>query len=664
MPLLVECYDVRLMQLRLQARIKADVEAAVRNLWDIETPEIILNQTPKVEFGELATPLCLGLAKKLKKSPRAIAEELAPRLQVDGIQRVEVAGPGYINFFLDRPETLRRSMDEFPAGRFDGLGHSGGKVIVEHTNINPNKAAHIGHLRNAVIGDTFVRILQFAGREVEIQNYIDNTGVQVADVIVGFIHIEKRSLAEVRALIKHPGRKFDYYCWDLYAKAADFYENEDPEHKTRAQTLREIEEGDNETADMAEAVAMKIVRRHLATMGRINVGYDVLPRESDILHLKFWDRAFQLLKDRKAIFFEESGKNEGCWVMRLEGDSGDEDKIIVRSNGTVTYVGKDIAYQLWKLGLLERDFNYEVFEARPDRAPVWVTTSESGDAEHPHFGNGQSVYNVIDVRQSYPQTVVQQGVRALGFTAEADHSIHFSYEMVALTLACAEQLGVQLSDEDRRKPYVEVSGRKGRGVKADDLLDMLERDALGEVQKRNPEFSAGEQAKIARQIAVGALRYFLLRFTRTAVIAFDFDEALNFDGETGPYIQYATVRANNIFNRVQAADEGFSVEHVYGILKSERLEEFLDDADIWELIYSASRLDEIADQVVATMEPATLAKFAFAVAQGFSLFYHKHHILSEADADRRLFYLLVVDFSRRSLTRALDLMGIEVPKRM
>ena len=664
MPFRLECYDVRLMQLGLQARIKAGVETAIRHLWEIETPEIILDQTPNVEFGELATPLCLGLAKTLKKAPRAIAEELAPRLQIDGVRRVGIAGPGYINFFLDRSGTLRGSMDEFRTGRFEGFPQPDGKVIVEHTNINPNKAAHVGHLRNAVIGDTFVRILRFTNREVEVQNYIDNTGVQVADVIVGFTHIEKRSLAEVRALIKHPGRKFDFYCWDLYAKVPDFYAQNDPEHKIRSQTLREIEKGHNETAEMAEAVAMKIVLRHLATMGRIYVHYDLLPRESDILQLKFWDHAFQLLKDRKAIFLEDSDKNEGCWVMRLEGDSGDEDKIIVRSNGTVTYVGKDIAYQLWKLGLLERDFNYAVFEAHPDRAPVWMTTSESGEAEHPHFGGGQAVYNVIDVRQSYPQTVVRQGVRALGFTAEADNSIHFSYEMVALTPACAEQLGIQLSDEDGKKPYVEVSGRKGQGVKADDLLDLLEREALGEVEERNPDFSVEEQANIARQIAVGALRYFLLRFTRTAVIAFDFGEALNFDGETGPYIQYAAVRANNIFNRVQAADAGFSIEQIYRILDNDRLEEFLGDDDIWKLIYSAGRLDEIADQVVSTMEPATLAKFAFTVAQGFSFFYHKHRILSEADPDRRLFYLLVVDFSRRSLTRALELMGIEVPKRM
>ena len=653
------------MQLELHARIRAGVEAAVRSLWQIDPPPIILNQTPKVEFGELATPLCLGLARTLKKAPRAIAEELVPTLEIAGIDRIAIAGPGYINFYVNRPSMFGRWMTEFRTSEFGGFGPHDGKDIVEHTNINPNKAAHIGHLRNAAIGDTFVRTLRFAGHNVEVQNYIDDTGVQVADVIVGFVHIENRSLAEVRALITHPGRRFDFYCWDLYAKAADYYTTRDPDHKTRADTLRAMEEGGNEIAEMAEAVGMKIVARHLETMERVNVRYEVLPRESDILHQRFWDRAFQMLKDRQAIFLETDGKNKGCWVMRLAGDSGGEDKVIVRSNGTVTYVGKDIAYQLWKLGLLDRDFHYDVFQTYEDGSKVWVSASSAGESDHPSFGGGVSVYNVIDVRQSYPQAVVRQGVRALGFVKESDNSIHLSYEMVALTPACAEQLGIILSKEDRDKPYVEVSGRKGQGVKADDLIDTLEREALGEVEKRNPDFTAEEQKSIAHHIAVGALRYFLLRFTRTAVIAFDFGEALAFDGETGPYIQYAAVRANNIFNRVRDADSEFSMDEVYRILESDRLAEFLSESDdVWELVHTASRLDEIVEQVVSTMEPATLAKFAFTLAQRFSLFYHNHRILSEEDRDRQLFYLAIVDFSRQSLTRALDLMGIVVPRRM
>ena len=373
------------MQLTLHSRIRSALQSTLKERWQIDPPEIILNQTPKVRFGELATPLCLRLAKTLGKSPRSVAEEIVESLEIEGVRKMEVAGPGYINFYLDRPTVLSGSLHEFQTDAFEGFPDLDQKIIVEHTNINPNKAAHIGHLRNAAIGDTFVRTLRFSGNQVEVQNYIDNTGVQVADVIVGFRFIENRTVEEVRTLIADPEQKFDYYCWDLYAKASPFYESEDPDHAKRTETLREIEDGTSETALMAEEVSMTIVRCHLRTMERINVHYDVLPRESDILHLKFWDEAFSLLKEREAIFFEETGKNQGCWVMRVETASGTEDKIIVRSNGTVTYVGKDIAYQLWKLGLLDRDFKYAIFDHHPGGQPIWVTTSDQDtpDVEHP-----------------------------------------------------------------------------------------------------------------------------------------------------------------------------------------------------------------------------------------------------------------------------------------
>jgi arginyl-tRNA synthetase len=500
------------MLLDLHARLKDTLRSTIRSRWEVEPPEIVLNQTPKVELGELATPVAFELARKLKNPPRAIAEELIARLgKVDGVDRMEVAGAGYINFYLDRAAALRSS-------RLRGFPPDPGKVIVEHTNINPNKAAHIGHLRNAAIGDTFVRILQASGRNVEVQNYIDNTGVQVADVIVGLKRVERKSVGDVRRMTQDPTVRFDYYCWDVYARVSGFYEAEDPKHVLRAQTLKEIEEGGNETAEMAEIVAMTIVRCHLRTMGRINVAYNLLPRESDILHLKFWEHAFRLLRERDAIFFEKEGKNAGCWVMRLDTEGHDDDKIIVRSNGTVTYVGKDIAYQLWKVGLLAQDFHYDEFDPEND---VWVTTSAAGRTDHPKFGGGHTVYNVIDVRQSYLQNVVKQGLLGLGYEEQAQRSIHFSYEVVALTPACAEQLGVAISEEDRKRSHIEVSGRKGQGVKADDLLDMLEREARKEVRTRNPNLTPTETETIAGQIAVGALRYFLLKFTRTAVIAFD-----------------------------------------------------------------------------------------------------------------------------------------------
>ena len=644
------------MLLDVQTRLRDTLRTTIRTRWNIEPPEIMLNQTPKIEFGELATPVCFELARELKRPPRAIAEELIAKAgKIDGVEKMEVAGAGYINFYLDRAAALRGS-------RLKGYPTDPGKVIVEHTNINPNKAAHIGHLRNAAIGDTFVRILQSSGRTVETQNYIDNTGVQVADVIVGLKYVEKKSLEAVRIMAADPATKFDYYCWDVYARVTPFYELEDPKHSLRGQTLKEIEEGDNETARMAEIVAMTIVRCHLKTMARINVHYDLLPRESDILHLKFWDYAFQQLREQQAITLETEGKNKGCWVMRLDSEGHEDDKIIVRSNGTVTYVGKDIAYQLWKLGLLDKDFLYDVFDPA---GSIWATTSSGGRSEHPHFGGGQTVYNVIDVRQSYLQNVVRQGLWALGYEEQAKRSIHFSYEVVALSPACAGQLGIVTAQEDSKKGHVDVSGRKGQGVKADDLLDMLESEARKEVEKRNPELSRSERAEIAHQIAVGALRYFLLKFTRTQIIAFDFREALNFDGETGPYLQYAAVRGNNIMNKLRETDPNFDFSRVHQFLNDPKLSGFLQEADdIWDLLYLALRVDEIANQVVTTLEPATLAKYAFMLAQRFSFFYHRYRIISEEDPDRRIFYILTVDLVRESLIKALDLMGIEVPRRM
>jgi arginyl-tRNA synthetase len=488
------------MQSQVHALIKDALQSSIRSLWNVEVADVVLNQTPKIEMGELATPVCFELAKKLKKAPRAAAGELIEYIgEIPGVRKIELAGGGYINFFLDRAVVLRDAFDELVTRRKLGIIQDSGKVVVEHTNINPNKAAHIGHLRNAAIGDTFVRILKACGRHVEVQNYIDNTGVQVADVIVGFRYLEKKSVADVRKLIADKSVKFDYYCWDLYARVSSFYEVEDPKHALRAKTLKEIEEDGNETSEMATLVAMTIVECHLATMERIGVRYDLLPRESDILHLKFWDYAFEQLKSRNAIFFETEGKNKGCWVMRIDTEGYDDDKIIVRSNGTVTYVGKDIAYQLWKLGLLDQDFHYRHLDHGRN---VWVTASTGGEPIHPAFGHGKTVYNVIDVRQSYLQNVVRQGLLGLGYEDQVKHSIHFSYEMVALSPSCAEQLGITLSPEDQKRPHIEVSGRKGQGVKADDLMDRLESEARSEVSLRNPGLANSEVQEIAHQIAV------------------------------------------------------------------------------------------------------------------------------------------------------------------
>jgi arginyl-tRNA synthetase len=625
---------------------------------------------PKIELGELALPIAFDLARKVKRPPIEIAKELASDAGgIPGIWKADVAGSGYLNFHLDRgafAHELAASIAEQRYGLASGPGNAG-KIIVEHTNINPNKAAHIGHLRNAALGDSFVRCLRFLGNQVEVQNYLDNTGVQVADVVVGFERMEKKSLEDLAAM----EGKFDYYCWDVYARVNDFYQQSEENKKWRSVTMQAIEAGNNTTAELANHVAMRIVRAHLATMARINVRYDLLPRESEILHLHFWDTAYRLLKDRRAIYYVDEGKNRGCWVMMTGNpqaqasreEAEEDEKIIVRSDGTVTYVGKDIAYQLWKFGLLGLDFQYQPFDTIGGHRP-WITaTAPDTKAVPPQFGHAQKVYNVIDSRQAYLQNIVVQGLQSLEFQEQAKNSIHFSYEMVALTPTCCEELGFPLSEQDRKRPYVEVSGRKGLGVKADDLLNTLAQKAMAEVRSRpqNESLSEEDSQNIARMVGVAALRYFLLRFARNTVIAFDFKEALSFDGETGPYVQYAAVRANKIFKKLaELGEEPPDPMNSYPGLGT-----FLaENNEIWEILYQAARLPEIARQVAQSLEMGQLCKYAFSLAQRFNLFYHRHHILSETDLQKRQHLLLVADMVRKQLAQALDLIGCEVPPQM
>ena len=642
------------------ARVEAALRGAVKSEFDVELGDVASSRPPKGSLGDAAFPVAFDLARKARMAPRKIAETLAPILErVDGVARVDVAGAGYLNVFFDRAGFVAELLGA------SGKTAETRKVIVEHTNINPNKAAHIGHLRNAALGDTFVRVLRHRGANVEVQNYIDDTGVQVADVVVGFLHLEGQTLDDVQALAAKG--KFDYACWDLYARVSEFYE-ESRERKTlREDTLKAIEEGHEPEASMGAFIADEIVRYHLATMDRIDVRYDLLPAESDILKLRFWERAYELLKERGAIRLSESGKNQGCWVMDVvtgpEAEATEEDeKVIVRSNGTVTYVGKDIAYQMWKLGLLDRQFGYTHFESYGDGTTVWATTSGESRDDAPGFGRGDVVYNVIDVRQAYLQDIVQRGVALLAGDEARERSHHFSYEMVALTPATCRELGFPVSAEDEDKPYLEVSGRKGLGVKADDLLEALKRKALEEVQKRNEELDEADQRAIANDIARGALRYFMVRTTKNRVIAFDFAEALSFDGDSGPYLQYAAVRATKILQKMEAPLEIDAAPPELADWLSTLDAEEADE--LWALIFQAAELDSVTQAVVRTEEPAHLTRYALNLAQRFNGFYHRYHIAREEDPVRRSLRLLAVQLFLSHFRTALGLVGVPVPERM
>ncbi len=684
------------MILALHDRLRDHVARVLTTLYTIDgaaLPPVVLEYPPNRTLGDLGTPVAFELARRLRKSPKAIAQEIGGAFGVlEGVSRVEAAANGYLNVFLDRSAFLLQRLTGVPVDAPSRAGS--GKAIVEHTAINPNKAAHIGHLRNSALGDTLVRVLRFRGVPVEVQNYIDDTGVQVADVVVGFRVLEGRTLDEIRKIADRT--RFDYYCWDLYARVTEWYELDKERLRIRAATLHDIEHGGNENAAIAAFIADRIVRSHLQTMARMNVDYDLLTWEGDILRLEFWAQAFDVLKAKGAVYRATEGRHAGCWVMKIleelestpksqvttskdtartegaddsevEEDVEEREKVIVRSNGVVTYVGKDIAYQFWKLGLLGRDFRYRVFAPRPE-GPLWATSSDDGETDHPLFGGAAYVYNVIDVRQSYLQKLLKQALVAVGHPEGAERSHHFSYEMVALSHATARELGHAPApdSEEAKRPFVEVSGRRGLGVKADDLLDTLIEKAGDEVGKRNPELSEAERRRIAQMIAIAAVRYFMIKFSRGKVIAFDLDEALSFEGESGPYIQYSVVRANNIFQKLEQRD-GLDERALVASLPSVPPRELTGengDHELWSLVLEASRLDEIVEQVVRSLEFSVLAKYAFSLAQAFNAFYHRAPILNEERDEVRRWRAGAIIYLRRQLTRALDLMGVSVPPRM
>ncbi|HEV2288497.1 MAG TPA: arginine--tRNA ligase [Candidatus Acidoferrales bacterium] len=667
----------------IEINFRNALAAFIRENYAVEV-NVVTERPPRLEMGEIASPVCFELAKRLKRAPRQIAQEIAQAMNslaavgvIRGVARCAVAGGGYVNAFLDRAAFFRAACRLAGHENIEA-GADAPKAIVEHTAINPNKAAHIGHLRNAAIGDTFVRLLRHAGHRVEVQNYIDNTGVQVADVVLGFIHLEKKSLDEVRAIAAQS--RFDYYCWDLYARVTQFLAEDKTRLALRGQVMKEIEEGHGPVAEMADFVSTTILHAHLATMDRLGIDYDLLSRESEILGMKFWDAAFQMLKERGAIRLATSGKQAGCWIMPLgdtpesESETAEEGvaeaKIIVRSNGTVTYVGKDIAYHLWKFGLLDRDFHYARFHKHPDGHVAWVTTMGDAEKGAPAFGKGHEVYNVIDSRQKYPQQVVREGLRALGFTDQADHLVHIAYDVVGFTPRCAAELGYTITEEDAKRPYIEMSGRRGQGVKADDLLDEMKKHALAEVDARHRDFSEVERDTTAGAIAIGALRYFLLKYTRTAIIAFDFKDALSFEGETGPYVQYAVVRVNGILRKGMEQNPGYDVEGA-GIRRDLEAGEIdlapllqAPNDDIWEIVLLAGSLGARIEAAIAAQEPAFVAKYAFELAQAFNVFYHKHHILSESDRVKRVFLLRVALLVKDQLVAALALLGVSAPEKM
>ncbi len=642
--------------------------------FDIEQLPIDLRFSAQASFGDYSMPIMSWAGKnKLGRPPLSIAEALASILRtmaIPVIEEVTVTKPGYLNFRLHRPDAGRAIIERVLEAGAD-FGHNdtglGTKVVIEHTNINSNKAAHVGHLRNASIGDTVVRMLRSQGYHVEAQNYIDDTGVQVADVVVGFTLLNEGLLQLPEGNQQLPGESFDYYCSRVYVAVGKAYDAQPELLERRKAVLRAIEHGSEPDAGpdypvIAADLSRRIVQAHLATMARVNVSYDLLTWESTILGAGLWKRVFAMLRDRGVLEKPETGPMAGCWVLPLgEGatqtQDGDHssDKILVRSDGTATYTGKDIAYQLWKFGLPDDPqiatlFRFVPWGRQHDGRILWTMrvaedTAASGEEADPRrFGHAKRVINVVDVRQSYPQQVVYEGLRRLGYAEQADNSIHLAYEVVTLSAATAARLGVDTTDG---REFYAFSGRKGVEIKADDLINT----AVARMLEAKPDLSQ----ETAANLAASAIRYFMIRFGLQQIIALDIDEALRANGDSGVYLQYAYARANSIVRRLQ--ETNYTIPDSFDKSGGYVLPEQLEQSE-WELLRHIDAYPRSLAEASAQLAPHLLASYVYDLAVHFSDFYeHTSPILKETDERVKAFRACLVRATVQTMDNALRLLG-------
>ncbi len=654
--------------------------------FDVTQLPIDLRVSAQTSFGDYSMPVMAWAGKnRLKRSPLQIAEALAAILRdtpLSTIEDITATKPGYINFRLNRPQVGRQIIERVAETGPD-FGQNdigvGTKVIVEHTNINSNKAAHVGHLRNACVGDTVVRMLRSQGYQVEADNYIDDSGVQVADVVVGFTLLQQGQLRLPEGNEQLPDEPFDYYCSRIYTTVSRVYDEKGSELGQQALQLRKevlhaIEHGTAPQSGpdypaLAADLSQQIVQAHLKTMSRLNISYDLLPWESAILKAGLWTRTFEMLKERNLLEKPESGNAAGCWILpfgdgEVQTQEGDRssDKILVRSDGTATYTAKDIAYQLWKFGLTDDfgvEFRFVPWGIQHDGRKLWTMRTPylknrgeiTEEAPDSRFGHAKRVINVIDVRQSYLQQVVYESLRRLGYSEQADHSIHLAYEVVALSASTAAKLGIDTSDG--REHYA-MSGRKGIEIKADDLINAaIERMREVRRQDNKPELTD----KTAAILAASAIRYFMIRFNLQQTIALDMDEVLRPNGDTGVYIQYAYARANSILRRLQNANY-----EIPGRL--DQLPEQLEQSE-WNLLRHIDayprRLAEASEQLA----PPLLAAYAYDLAAHFSDFYeHTTPILKETNEQVKVFRCLLVQATAQTMSNVLRTLGFEPLERI
>ena len=611
-------------------------------LTDLSVPTISFTvEVAKPGFGDVSSNIAFLLAKEMKKSPKEITQILSEKyskLNSVLVSKTEAHPSGYLNFFADWPKLSKLILSE---SYDDGFGDvdvgNNSNIIVEHTSVNPNKALHIGHIRNIVVGDTVSRILSKANYKVNVLNYIDDSGLQVADIIVGFKHF---------GFDEEPpnGKKFDHYCGDdVYVKTTQKYELDSSLEEIRKNTLKELEDGNSETAAFGDIITRKVLAGQLQTCWNLNVSYDCLNFESQIIRSGLWSKIFEKLKEMRLIEFENEGKNAQCWVIR--GDGKEEDKVIVRSNGTATYIAKDIPYAAWKLGLLDDPFHYQKYDAsQPNSLPLWQTTLNDENTAPQNF-SAQKVVTVIDSRQERLQKIIT--VLMEKFNSIPNSYIHLGYESVTLSSETAKTLGLETDGKQ-----AQMSGRKGLYVSADSVCELLKQKITEETKKRHSEMNDSEIEKIAQSVSIGTLRYEMIKQDLDKIITFDLAKSLSLEGDTAPYIQYAYARASRILEKS-------------GITPTPNVDfSLLQEKSELDLVKTIGLFNLQVRDAANNFAPKVIARYCHDMAVSFNSFYEHVKVLdSDNDALKSSRICLVNSFNL-TLEKALDLLGISAPNKM
>jgi arginyl-tRNA synthetase len=620
--------------------------------------EFDVSEPPQQAFGDLSCNVAFLLSKHLKKPPPKIAielvEALRQRIQDSSyILSMDPAG-GYINFKANYARLSQATLSQVLSNPENyGYPNSGQDmhIIIEHTSINPNKALHVGHMRNVIIGDTLYRIMRATNHRTTVLNYIDDSGVQIADIVVGF------KFAGFPVAPPTKNQKFDQYCGDeVYVKINEIYEKDPQVAEKRKLVLKEIEEGKSEIARFAMDITLRVLQEQLKTCWRMKVRYDLLNFETHIVGSKLWSKAFELLKSNGIAKYETEGKNKGCWVIKGK-EKEEEDKVLVRSDGTATYIAKDIPYAAWKLGLVEDPFYYREYTKQWDGSTLYATTLADGSSSGSKsvgkkFNGGERVITIIDSRQSRLQGIISQVLSKIGVSGGGHKYFHLSYEAVTLSSDTAKEFGIDIGD----RHFMHMSGRKGIYVNADYVLDALHAKAYKEAKTRNPDFSDQQLNKIAEEISISAIRYNMIKQDLDKIITFDIKESLSLEGDTGPYLQYAYARSQRILEKSKQ-----------GIIIAGRtnfaFEQLTHDSEI-ALIKEISKLDLVVENAAKSLCLKSLAHYAYNLAMIFNFFYEKVPVLREQDNEVRMARLGLVKAFGISLKNTLEVLGITALDRM